>query len=51
MLTSHKRFSDQIRESFNKCTVYNTNGSGGIKKDRRNSLSKLDQSKGCYVKA
>ena len=35
MLTSHKRFSDQIREWFNKCAVYNTNGSGGIKKGQK----------------
>ena len=35
MLIGHKRFSDEIRQRFNKCTVYNANGSGGIRKGQK----------------
>ena len=32
---SHKRFRDQIKQWFNKCKIYNTSGSGGIKKGQK----------------
>ena len=35
MLINHKIFSDQFRQRLNKCTVYNANGSGGIKKGQK----------------
>ena len=35
MLINHKGFSDQIRQWFNKCTVYNTSASGEIKKGQK----------------
>ena len=35
MLMSHKRFSDQIRQWLNKCTVFSENGLGGIKKGQK----------------
>ena len=40
MLISHERFSDQIKQWFNKCTVYNMNGSGGIKKRQKKQFVK-----------
>ena len=40
MLIIHKRFSDQIRQGFNKCTIYNTIGSGGIKKGQKKQFAK-----------
>ena len=40
MLVGHKRFIDQIRQQFNKCTVYNTNSVGGIKKGQKKQLVK-----------
>ena len=49
MLINHKGFSDQIRQWFNKCTVYNTSASGEIKKGQK-QLLKPEQSKGCYIK-
>ena len=40
MLINHERFSDQIKQWFNKCTVYNMNGSGGIKKRQKKQFVK-----------
>ena len=40
MLTSHKRLSDPIRQRFNKCTVYKSNGSGAIKKGQKEQFAK-----------
>ena len=46
MLIIHKRFSDQIRQWFNKCTVYDTVGSGGIKKGQNKQFVKTWPIKG-----
>ena len=49
MLIGDKRFSDQIRQRFNKCTVYITNGSGGIKKGQKKQFVKACLYNSCSV--
>ena len=44
MLISYKRFTDQIRQWFNKCAVYHK-GSSGIKKSHMKQFAKA-----CLIK-
>ena len=39
-LINHEGFSDQIRQWFNKCKVYNTSASGGVKKGQKKQFFK-----------
>ena len=45
MLINHKGFSDEMRQWFNKCTVYNTSASGEIKKGQKKQFVKPDKPK------
>ena len=40
MLIRNKRFNDQIGQRFEKYTVYNSHGSGGIKKGQEKQFVK-----------